>query len=482
MSTGSLSGIDPAAQAAAEAAARKAAEEAARRAAEEAARRAAEEAARKAAEDAARRASDQMARSAAADGRMAGYAPAPEATQAAEVTGTQVLPWGHQAPADAFMQQHAEAVARLPADQQEKLRTIVGTLCDPATQKDSLAARTFEDLGNLVEAGVLAERDTQGKTILDHIEARLNQPVHPDIAEGLNRAQEQNVLHEIIRTVAHPGAINQGEGTYTCTTAVVQQLLARAMPADYVGMATGFIFDGVARTPTGETIALDTAELYERELGLKTGRGAVDAIFQGSLLAYAQKTFEADGVTSEGGRFSASFTFGGGRFSVRAIFGSEDVPGGLTAKQVGGLLEKVFGIKTTDIEVTEENRETAFGMFTASLERARSGDASLGSSARVISNGIPVGVQTQEGKFHEILVRDIKDGRVTYVDPVDGKEHEIPESDFKANLVSIKVPVQAPSRFARSLGDLDPDSTAARQAILYGLLRRGFTPFATVEV
>lgn len=465
MSTGPLSGTESAARAAAEAAAKRAAEEAAKRAAEEAARKAAEAAAKKAAEDAARKAADQVTTTRAVDSRMAAYAPG--------TSGQDPPPWGDQAPVDAFMASNAEAISALPPDQQEKLKAVVGTLCDPATQPDNLARRTFEDLGKLVQAGTLADKGADGKTIIDHLSARLGQDVHADVADGLNQMQERNALHEIIRTVAHPGRINQGEGTYTCTTAVVQQMLARTMPADYVGMATGFVYDGVAKTPTGEKIALDTAELYEREIGWKTGRGAVDAIFQGSLLAYAAKTFPQEGQTLEGGRFSARYTFGGGRYSAKITFGSGDTDGGLTSKQVTGLLEKVFGIKTQDIDVTDTNRDMAYGMFQSSLDKAKTGDASLGATARVVASGIPVGVQTRDGRFHEILVQDIKDGEVTYIDPVDGKEHKVDEADFKLNLVSIKVPTQAPSRFMpRGTGSLDPDETANKKSVLFAALRR----------
>ncbi len=463
MSTGPLSGTDASARAAAEDAARRAAEEAARRAAEEAAKKAAEEAAKKAAEEAAKKlaaSQDKVATTSAADSRLAAYAPGPD-----EPSGG--------GPADLFIAEHAATVSQLPVDQQEKLKAVVNNLCNPATQTDRLAERTFGDLGLLLDQGKLSQTDAKGKTILDHLAARLDQPVHADVADGLNRSQEHNALHEIVRTVAHPGAINQGEGTYTCTTAVVQQMLARTMPADYVGMATGLIFDGVAAAPTGTKIALDTAELYEREIGRKTGRGAVDAIFQGSLLAYAQKTFPAVGDEVEGGRFSRSFVFGGGRFSARATYGSLTAEGGLTSGQVGGLLEKVLGLKTQDIQISDTNREVAYGMFQTSLDKAQTGDVSLGASARGVSSGIPVGVQTQDGKFHEILVQDISDGKVSYIDPVDGKEHQIDEDDFKFNLRSIKVPAQAPSRFTLGGQTRDgEDIPTGGKSVLYAMLAR----------
>ncbi|MBM3275204.1 MAG: hypothetical protein FJZ00_08615, partial [Candidatus Sericytochromatia bacterium] len=147
----------------------------------------------------------------------------------------------------------------------------------------------------------------------------------------------------------------------------MQTLLAVALPADYVAMTTGLMFDGVGRAPTGELIKLDTAELFERELGHKTRRGITDAVVQGSLLAFAESALPSGaGSTAEGGRFSASYVFGGGRFSGSVTFGGKN-GGGLTSSQIGGLLEKVLGIKTQDIEVSDANRDLAYGMFTDSL-------------------------------------------------------------------------------------------------------------------
>jgi hypothetical protein len=445
-----------AAEAAAEDAARRAAEEAARRAAEEAAKKAAEEAAKRAAAEAAHAKDEALMASGSSD-RLAAYTASTE---------------GGSTPADAFNALHGPAVAQLPHDQKDKLRQVVKQLCDPATQPGQLAERTLYDLGSMLETGVLAERDQTGKTILDHLAARVGQPLAPPLAQGLNEKQQAGAIHDIIHSVANPGSINQGVDTFTCTTAVVQTLLAVSMPADYVAMTTGLMFDGVGRAPTGELIKLDTAELFERELGRKTGRGITDAVVQGSLLSFAQAALPSDGKpAAEGGRFSASYVFGGGRFSVSVTFGG-NADGGLTSSQVGGLLEKVLGIKTQDIEVSDTNRDLAYGMFTSSLETAKSGKSLLDAKQkRVVSNGIPVGVETSDGKFHEILVTDIREGKVVYIDPVDGKSHEMAEDDFKAHLKAIKVPSKtAPSRFTTGTGTLLTGDSAPQvdQAVLYG--------------
>ncbi|MBM3268321.1 MAG: hypothetical protein FJZ01_11790 [Candidatus Sericytochromatia bacterium] len=443
--------------------------EAARRAAEEAARRAAEEAAKKAAEEAARRAAEEAANEQAQAAADAAKTASKHDKLSASGSGLD----GYKtdgSPAEKFKAEHSVAYSQLPAEQQQKLDQVVNKLCDYETQQDRLCDRTHEDLGHLLNSGALKQKDATGKTIIDHLAARADQPLHPQIAEGLNGSQQNGAIHDLIHSVAHPESINQGEGTYTCTTAVVQTLLAVSYPADYVGMTAGLLYDGVGRTPTGEAIKLDTTELYENEIGRRTGRGITDAVFQGSLLTYAQQSFPADGGKGvTGGRFSASYTFGGGRFSRSVTFGGEQ-QGGLTSTQVGGLLDKVLGIKTQDIEVTAGNRDQAFSMFTTSLSVARDSDnKGMGArERRALQNGIPVGVETQDGRFHEILVTDARDGKVFYMDPVDGKTHDMDEGEFKERLRAIKVPAGAPSRFLPGgTGDLQdiPD-----QKVLYGKL------------
>jgi len=163
------------------AAAQAAAEEAAKRAAEEAAKRAAEKAAKKAAEEAAKRAAAEAAH--AKDQAL--IASGPSDLLAAYMAKSE----GSGTPADAFTAMHGSAVAQLPPDQQDKLRQVVNQLCDPATQPDQLAERTFEDLGSMLEAGTLTKRDQTGKTILDHLAARIGQPLAPALSQGLNDKQ-----------------------------------------------------------------------------------------------------------------------------------------------------------------------------------------------------------------------------------------------------------------------------------------------------
>ncbi|MBM3276364.1 MAG: hypothetical protein FJZ00_14515, partial [Candidatus Sericytochromatia bacterium] len=93
------------------------------------------------------------------------------------------------------------------------------------------------------------------------------------------------------------------------------------------------------------------------------------------------------------------------------------------------------------------------------------------SEKRVVSNGIPVGVETADGRFHEVLVTDRREGKVVYIDPVDGKSHEMAEETFKAHLKAIKVPSKsAPSRFTTGTGNLLTGDSAPQidQSVLYG--------------
>ncbi|MBM3276365.1 MAG: hypothetical protein FJZ00_14520, partial [Candidatus Sericytochromatia bacterium] len=203
----------------------------------------------------------------------------------------------------------AAARARMTPEQAQKVRDIEARLDD---------AQASEDLAKLISMGIMTLQDRSGKSILDQIHARLGQPLYAgDPPDPAPEGMREQALAELLHGIAHTEDICQGDNTTTCTTCVLQTLMARSDPANYARFALGLMFEGAGETPTGKRIQLDLGEVARRDDG-----SLVDPMIQGSLMAYGLSIGEGPQTgQAGGGRKGLGSVAGGGRGGTDGIGG-----------------------------------------------------------------------------------------------------------------------------------------------------------------
>jgi hypothetical protein len=203
----------------------------------------------------------------------------------------------------------AAARARMTPEQAQKVKDIEARLDDP---------QASEDLAKLISSGVINQQDRSGKSILDQIHARLGQPLYAgDPPDPAPEGMREQALAELLHGIAHTEDICQGDNTTTCTTCVLQTLMARSDPANYARFALGLMFDGAGETPTGKRVQLGLGEVARRDDG-----SLVDPMIQGSLVAYGLSIGEGSQTgQAGGGRKGLGSVAGGGRGGTGGVGG-----------------------------------------------------------------------------------------------------------------------------------------------------------------
>ncbi len=131
------------------------------------------------------------------------------------------------------------------------------------------------DLLSLLGQGHLADRDTQGDTLMTNLSELHQQPM----ARGL----QGDPFREILAQVEDPGLIKQG-ARGTCTVTTVEHLLATREPAEYVRLAGGLVSaSGAVELRNGDLLHRDDGLLQEDG----SGRSTASRVVQASLMEYA---------------------------------------------------------------------------------------------------------------------------------------------------------------------------------------------------
>ncbi len=360
---------------------------------------------------------------------------------------------GEKAPTPAdFFAAHAEALAGLSSYRKQDIRKILLMAGDGAGGKDK-PDQLYKDLGILVERHAGSEGTLAG--IVNALAHRLDDPVAPALQGAITG---DKAIAEILHTLAKPESIIQGKGTATCAAAVVQILVARSDPEHYAKLMANLLFEGSARAPDGGRIVLTTDELRNRELGKDTGRGAFNAAVQGSLMDFARRLEPGGDATFDGGRYRTAATYGGGRYRSTATYGGETSQAeGLTADQVKALVDRMLDGAASSVAITDGNRADALGALQAALEGRRytgravrkAQDDLLKAYSKDVKSGnvsgVPVGVQTESGDLHEILVLGMTATDVIFQDPGDGQTKQVSRSQFEADMRSVVLPSRSPS-------------------------------------
>lgn len=332
---------------------------------------------------------------------------------------------------------------RLLPDEQKALEKLYETL---VADKGPKAGK---HLMALLDGKKLTSIDSTGKSLIEQLEARMNDKP----AKGLGKADANDLLYDVIKGIARPDKIFQGDGSFTCAPASVQGILASENPAEYARLALGLTFDGKAKTKSGKTIELDTSEV-----GKKDGaRGTLDEAVQGSFKAHAEKYTEggaADfgagrvGGASRfgGGRLGSALRFGAGRLGGAARFGGGGVAGvrafgqfakgndGLTKAQIGHLYEDVIGRKTVQVPVNAYNK----GVVYSALQEVLAKDLK-----------VPVGVtgKDKDGNAtnHVVTLEALKPGvppQAVVQDSGSGTKTTMPLGEFLNSMQMAIVPTQ----------------------------------------
>ncbi len=395
---------------------------------------------------------------------------------------------------EGFMAQHKDSLVKLPAEQRKQVEKLVNYFINENAGSSRQASKRLNTVGELLEDGKLTKKDASRQSVLDLVVAKLDD----GLASWAKSAQikgklrsdpgkvRELMLGNILKTVASPDRVYQGSGTSDCTTAVLEGFFASESPVSFTRFALGLVFEGKAITASGQAIPAKVKGL-KSDLEMGSGRDVFDALFQGSLISFAQDKFPAGGEEIKGGRASKG----------RGTYGGEKASrDGLTFSQVVSLTSTLFGAQSLYFaaEVNNANRgsvvdrlamvfqdpqqaigplappRSPFSIFgsrgptlgvgiqgqlgrmqtvarTPLSSAVRGGFGSLFERLAGINAGkaaaalqIPVGIQADQGGLHQILVSGIKDGLVTYSDPGDAQVKSMPLDEFAIRLQSVILP------------------------------------------
>jgi len=301
---------------------------------------------------------------------------------------------------------------------------------DPAT----LAA-----LRQLEASGTLETRDSKGNSIQEQLLDLLQRPQLPGMPAN------KQLVSELIDSMAHPHAIGQGEGTFTCTAATVQITLAGNNPAEYVRIMHGLLVDGSVKTIGGDTLVASLDGLADQE-----GRSAIRGHFQESVMNLGNRMVAKGDERIGNGAF--------GREPRR--FGNDEAvgEGGLTAGQFEAISRSLTGQNLVGFEPVQD----------FPLDRMQDLFADL---LKVGKGAVQVGIKAvdQEGNptSHAVVVTGYKNGTVTIVDPGTGSREVMSEQEFKNRLELVFVDIGDIGKIARKVPD-----PPLRQAADSALARR----------
>lgn len=286
----------------------------------------------------------------------------------------------------------AEALSKLTPAEQAAYRKLAKQLQgDPQAQ---LALQLMLLDGRLTSP----QQASNGDTLLGGLVKLSEQP----LADGLDRAQ---LLGQVVRELAVPAGIHQGVNLMTCGATSLQVQLAMENPAEYVRLLAGL------SSPSGE-VTLANGDPLRREPGWdreEYPRSLTSRLLQSAFMEYAN----------------------GARWDYDPA----------SDRSVGSSLDN-RGQSGVGLEVSELARlEQALFNRPAHSVPAMTGEAPTEKDIDALLQNLPsvVGLRFPEGSgakvpAHAVLVTDVKDGMVTFVDPY-GLEVTMPLEQFKEQLL-----------------------------------------------
>ncbi|MEB3238548.1 MAG: hypothetical protein VKO64_13125 [Candidatus Sericytochromatia bacterium] len=271
---------------------------------------------------------------------------------------------------------------------------------------------------------------------------------------------------DVLRDIAHPESIHQGKGTFTCTAATAQGILAARDPAEYARLVTDLAVDGKATTKGGDTIIADL-----RGFGTDEGRSGTSDLLQEAFMAFGRA---GAAESSQGGVFGfangALNAFTGGVFgsgsratAPKAAQSGQPLPppppkkppgrmgsteagaekDGLTPAQFSRLMTSLTGEASVPLEIdATTDRNALLRLIQESLDR---------------DGPIPVGVSaedpvTHQPTFHAIQLTSFDGQSIFYQDPGTGSKGSMPLGKFFDSLRMLNVPYDTLERVSKDGG------------------------------
>ncbi|MEB3204926.1 MAG: hypothetical protein VKP57_09525 [Candidatus Sericytochromatia bacterium] len=273
------------------------------------------------------------------------------------------------------------------------------------------------------------------------------------------------LLLNLVKHLAHPESIIQGEGTWSCTVASLQATVAQMAPGRYARMVVDLATTGQTKVPGNARIDADHRGLRNEA----DGRDPIEDLFQESMLSAAQRWEGKDkpalGLAADGdygggaygrGAYGSGRRYGNGTYRAGRRYGSDDDSAagrGLTARGYTRLVSEVFGKAHDVLRATPEQpleRAETMHLTQAALKRgpvpagvsfpSEDGKTTLHHAIRI------VGVEDATGR--STLRPDKKiDGQkpgkpavVIVADPQTGEKRSVPIDRFMKDLDFLTLP------------------------------------------
>jgi len=216
----------------------------------------------------------------------------------------------------------------------------------------------------MLENGMFSDNDSQGKSLVENLNALKNQKFHPGI-DG------EKVYQEVLETLSNPESLHQGNKA-TCGATVAQYKLIKENPAEYVRLLSGITEkNGMAQMRNGDSLTLNQSALSEDG----SGRRMTDKLFQASLMEYGKDDLRYNNITDR--HYQADKIDNSGILYTNDIFGArapKSLDVGNITNVLNGLLpyQSEYKVMPDDTTKMGSFRTTAKQDIESSLQKGHS--------------------------------------------------------------------------------------------------------------
>lgn len=294
-------------------------------------------------------------------------------------------------------QTEKSAISKMSAADQQAVVQIRGLIAE-----DPRAQLAFQDLidKDHLDGGTAAD----GTTLLQNLQQLASEPLAP----GLDRSQ---LLAGFIEQVANPMDTFQGDRD-TCVPAVASMYMAQRYPAELARVLVGLASpQGTVQLANGDTLTRSSD--WNASDG---GRSQSEKLLEPAFIGYA--------VSSE------DLTYDN---STDTLFqnGTNTGQSGLTANEANTLLDGLTDSSFKEVDFYNgRDPKTVASTISQIQKLANSGDP------------VPVGVDWIGSTGHKIMVENISNNVVTYLNPY-GMREQMSLSDFSNRLENANLPTGA---------------------------------------
>lgn len=305
-----------------------------------------------------------------------------------------------------------------------------------------------EALQGLYDKGLLDARKGEGRILLTYLlelagtNRELGGPTGAEFAVG------------VMRDLADPDHIGQGQGTFSCAAATAQAILAARDPEEYARLVTRLVVDGQVRTEGGDLLVADGSGFAMDE-----GRSPTEDLLQQTFMSFVSPP-PSPGGTGVLGKMAEAVgdVLGRGVFGVasRARLGSPEAgAGGLTPDQYSRLMAALTDERYLPIDSAALSPASVRALLLETLDR---------------EGGVPVGVAvpdpvTGAPSLHAIQVTGVAGQMVSYQDPGSGSVGTMTLAEFAQSMKLIAVSADIMERLSKKglLSTVGAADVASRQ-------------------